>query len=117
MRSKILPKLPDAIADTDREKKLDKIARKIAEFTVDLQAVSPPKYFPISEAKAGKDHRVEFVEFWLRAQRQVNSPCGPQGKTLDESPPAEKAAYEKLGIAKAVNFNSRTHPHISRYVS
>jgi hypothetical protein len=101
----------NTISEKARLAELTKIEKQIAELKTDLSAVSPSKFYTICNARVMTDCRDDFINHWHNIQARVNLPCGPTGVTLDASSDSEKKAYERLGIAKAINFNAFTAPH------
>jgi DNA repair exonuclease SbcCD ATPase subunit len=102
--------MPGGISDTEREKHFSAIDQEIAEIESEIDQLNKPEFFQMNDGTVLDDMRYALTRFWQRVQRTCNAPCNPRGFDLKDSPPAEKEAYEKLGIGKYVNSRSPQRP-------
>jgi hypothetical protein len=98
-----LKALGKGLTEDERERRLDAIEEELASLYVQLEDLSPAKYFEIKNGRVGADIREVFLAHWMRMQSKCKEPCGPQGFFLKSSPIDEVDAYEKLGVVVAVN--------------
>lgn len=96
-----LQKLPlpaDAISDEKREKELEKIEAEIARLKMEIQELSPARFFIPEHGKIVNDARQILIAEWWRVQTQVTGPCNCLGVDLNLCDQAEKEAWERFGL-------------------
>jgi len=95
------------IAEGERQRMLEKIDKKLAKLSIELDEVSLSGWFEMKGKKVINDIREVFVEHWRTIQSQICEPCGPQGRYLKMSPDIEQDAWKRLELHVYLNKNAR----------
>lgn len=84
----------------DRNRKLARIDRRLAELRAEIWPTQPGRRYLWSEGKVFADAWVEFVTHWRRLQQKAAWSVGPAGAPLADE---ERAAWELLIKGRSAN--------------
>jgi hypothetical protein len=103
--------LPEGIGEVEKRKKIAKLEKQKAELQRQIEKHSPRKFFD----DKGRDLRELFVSHWQDTQGRVNSPCGPDGQSLEQCGEDIQKAWKLLNLQELINPESKYQPRFTRY--